>query len=134
MEREKMKEEALKRMKKLELHYNAIRDFKKKDSVINKSETMGALFWLTDEEKKMVEEVENEYGIMVYHIIHHNAEFGECYCMLYVSNYEEDWQVDNELIDENIVYAYVYNKDDECCSEFGTIAIKKSFGGLVRIG
>ena len=52
MEREKMKEEALKRMKKLELHYNAIRDFKKKDSVINKSETMGSLFWLTDEEKK----------------------------------------------------------------------------------
>lgn len=133
MEREKMKEEALKRMKKLELHYNAIRDFEKKDSVINKSETMGALFWLTDEEKKMVEEVENEYGIMVYHIIHHNAKFGECYCMLYVSNYEEDWQTDNELLQDDIVYAYVYNKDNEDFSEFGTIAVRRSFGGLVRI-
>ena len=55
MEREVMKEEAVKRMKKLELHYNAIRDFSKKD------------------------------------------------------------------------------KDNKDFSEFGTIAIKKSFGGLVRV-
>ena len=134
MEREVMKEEAIKRMKKLGLHYNVIRDFSKKDCVLNKSETMGSLFWLTDEEKEIVKKIEDEYGIMVYHIIHHNAEFGECYCMLYVSQYEEDWQADSELIDENLVYAYVYNKDDDFCSEFGTIAIKKAFGGLVRIG
>ena len=133
MEREEMKLEAVKRMKKLELHYNAIRDFSKKDSVLNKSEGYGALYWLTEEEKKMVEEVEKEYNIMVYHVIHHNAEFGECYCMLYVSSYAEDWQTDRELLDDNIVYAYVYNKDNEDFSEFGTIAVKKSFGGLVRI-
>lgn len=133
MEREVMKEEALKRMKKLELHYNAIRDFSKKNSVLNKSEGYGALYWLTEEEKAMVEEVEKEYNIMVYHVIHYNAEFGECYCMLYVSSYEEDWQADNELLEDNIVYAYVYNKDNEDFSEFGTIAIQKSFGGLVRV-
>lgn len=133
MEREVMKEEAVKRMEKLGLHYNVIRDFSKKNSVLNKSEEYGALYWLTEEEKKMVEEVEKEYNIMVYHVIHHNAEFGECYCMLYVSRYEDEWESENVLLNDNIVYAYVYNKDIEDFSEFGTIGIKPRFGGLIRV-
>ena len=40
---------------------------------------------------------------------------------------------DKEDIKDGYVFAYVYNKDCEWCSEFGSIAVRPSFGGLVRL-
>ena len=31
-------------------------------------------------------------------------------------------------------YAYVWNKDDDYCSELGTIAIRSFGGGIERVG
>ena len=46
--KEKMKKEALWRMKSLKLHENVICEFEKEDK-LNKSFAFGILYWLTEE-------------------------------------------------------------------------------------
>ena len=55
---EEAKQEALKRMKKLNFHPNVLSDFK--EDRLNKSELIGFLYWLNDEEIKAVREFEAE--------------------------------------------------------------------------
>ncbi len=125
--------EVEKRLKMLNMHPNVLKDFKR--GVLNRSENpYGILYWLTEEEQAKVKEIEQKYNVVVYHVIHHFAEFGECYCMLYLDNNEIDFVNDDDMLKEGIVYAYVWNKNDDMCSEFGSIMIKAVNGGVVRIG
>ena len=131
MEKEVMIEEAVKRMELLNMSKRCIAQFKK--GIIWESEGYGALYEMEDNEKKIVEDFEREHtGCLVYHAIHNMFEFGECYSLLYVSNDKEEWEQDIDDIKNGCAFVYVYNKDDEWCSEFGTIGIRPSFGGLVR--
>lgn len=132
MFKKEQKEEALKRMKLLGLHENAINEFDEENK-LNLSETMGALYWLNDKEKQIIKEFEEENGGLVYHIIHNFTEFGELYSIFYVSKHQEEWEMDIEYIKENLSVVYVKNVDDMFCSEFGTIGFKTLNGGLVRI-
>ena len=68
MTREQQKIEAITRMKALELHNNAIREFDKED-LINLSENYGALYWLHENQKEYVKEFEQKYNAVVYHVI-----------------------------------------------------------------
>ena len=122
--------EAEARIKKLNLHPNAIKEFME-GRKLNLSEK-GILFWLNDEEEQMVRAWEDETGNIVYHVIKNNMEFGLCYSFLYVSKYEEEWEGDNEDLNEGYPLAYVKNVDDEFCSEYGCIGIKPLFGGVIR--
>ena len=133
MNKEERFEEAIKRMKLLKLDKQCIEAFKK--GKVWESEGFGALYEVNDEEQKLIDNFEkNLEGCLVYHMIHNKFEFGECYSMLYVSPDKEEWQQDKDDISEGYVFAYVYNKDCEWCSEFGSIAIKPSIGGLIRLG
>lgn len=123
--------EALKRMRKLQLHDNVISDFEE-DGTINRSEYMGFLYWLSDEEKSIINKWERQTGNLVYHIIKNHFEFGLCYSFLYVSKHKDEWELDNKDIDLGYVLAYVKNIDCPDFSEYGSIGIKKINGGLVR--
>ena len=125
------KKEAIKRMMKLDIYTQAIKEFEK-DNVLNKSESGGILFWLDENEKKMVKEFEERYSATVYHVIHNYTEFGELYSLLFVSKYKEDWDYDNDDLKNNICLAYVKNMNEDAFSEFGSIGIKSQFGGLIR--
>lgn len=125
--------EAIERMKLLKLDKPCIEAFTK--GKVWESEGFGALYEVNDEEQAIIDAFEREHkDCLVYHMIHNNFEFGECYTILYVSNDTDEWENDKEDIKNGYIFAYVYNKDDEWCSEFGTIAFKSQFGGLVRIG
>ena len=128
---EKKKEEALKRMKLLELYPNVIKEFEK-DNVINLSENGGFLYWLNDEQKQIVTEFEEEHDALVYHVIHDFTEFGELLTFLYVSDYDEEWEYDLEDLKDGYACAYVKNLTDDMCSEFGSVCFRPQFGGLVR--
>ena len=131
--KEKQFIEAIERMKMLKLDKSCIKAFTK--GKVWESEGFGALYEVNEEEQKIVDKFQKEHkGCYVYHMIHNMFEFGECYSILYVSPDTDEWQQDKEDISEGYVFAYVYNKDDEWCSEFGSIAVKSQFGGLVRIG
>ena len=137
---EAQKAEALLRMKKLDLHENAIREFKE-EGKLNLSEgrslygkvPVGVLYWLNEEEQKMVTEFEKEYGGKVYHVIKSNTTFGLLYSLLYVSKNPDDWERDNADLEEGYAFVYVKNATDDFLSELGEIQIKPAFGGVVRV-
>ena len=129
--RERQKLEAINRMIKLKLHENVIKEFEIEDKLY-KSEFHGILYWLNVEEEKIVRDWEQETGNLAYHIIHNNTEFGELLSIFYVSQYEEEWEMDMRDLSEGIAIVYVKNLDDDWCSEYGSIGFKRSIGGLVR--
>lgn len=131
---ERMKQEAVNRLKKLGVMNTVIEDFE--NGILNVSEQgliPGALYHLNDSEKEMVRKIEEEYDGLVYHCIRCNTNFGRLFNMLWVSKYEEEWEYENTNIEESIVFAYVENLSDSICSEFGSIMVAGINGGLIRI-
>jgi len=132
MNKKLQKNEAIERMKMLDIYEPAIREFEK-ENVINVSEYGGILFWLNNEQQKIVKEFEEHYNAVVYHLIHNYTEFGELYSLLYVSEHEEEWGYDKDDIKQHYACVYVKNINDDTCSEFGSIGIKSQSGGLERV-
>lgn len=124
-------EEALQRMQMLQLSKQCISAFKQ--GKVWESEGYGALYEVDDEEQKIINDFEKENNALVYHMIHNKFEFGECYSILYVSQYKSEWLDDRNDIKDGYALVYVKNVTDDICSEFGSIAIRPSFGGLVRL-
>lgn len=130
---ETKKAEAIKRMKALDLYKPYITLFEK-DNQIFMSEMTGGVYEFNDNEELVakVKAFEEEYDALVYHVIRTMTQFGELYNFLYVSKYQEEWETDNEDIAEGYALAYVWNKTDDWCSEFGSIGVQGKFGGIVR--
>ena len=125
-------DEAIKRMKLLKLDNSCIEAFIK--GKVWESEGYGALYEVNQKEQKLIDNFEkNHPNCLVYHMIHNIFEFGECYSMLYVSGDKEEWEQDKQDIKDGYTFAWVENVDLDWCSEFGSIAIKSQFGGLVRL-
>ena len=76
-----------------------------------------------------IKEVEETYGGTVYAVIHNLTSFGECYSMLWVSQYPEE---KDRTCGRDWAMAYVWNKDYPYDSEFGEIGIRAALGGLLR--
>jgi uncharacterized NAD-dependent epimerase/dehydratase family protein len=94
----------------------------------------GILYWVEEENiKQAVAEFEEKYNALVYHVIHTVTNFGNLYAFLYVSEHEEEWEMDNDDI-ENYKQgvAYVYNATNPEFSELETIGIEPMNGGLYR--
>lgn len=136
--RQKQKEEAIKRMKKLKIMSSVINDFKKSDTVYY-SENCGPfgggiLYWVSNQEDfvELIDDFEKKNNSLVYHAELSHLTFGDCLSLLYVSDNEEEWEFDNEDLDAGYAFVYVYNIDDEQNSQFGTIGIAPMNGGVVR--
>lgn len=135
MDKQKQIEEAIKRMKMLKLHKNPINEFTKENK-LNFSEWLGALYWVDGDEnaKKALAMFKEQYPEYVpYHMIHNVFEFGDCWSILYVSTHEDEWAYDNDDLKDGYAMSYVVNLTYPEYSEFGTIGIKPSYGGLVRV-
>ena len=128
------KAEVIKRMKKLDIFDETIRQFENSDLVSCSEPPVGANYWLDEEQRKIVEKFEKENNALVYFAVRSYTGFGKLDSFLYISDYKEDWEYDNESIDDGYVFAYVYNYDIPEFSELGGIAVKPRFGGLVRVG
>jgi hypothetical protein len=78
--------------------------------------------------------IENKYKCVVYAITHEVTEFGECYSFLLVTDRKSEWKTLVESFgNKHTAFAYVWNKDDEWCSEFGSITVQSFGGGIRRI-
>lgn len=80
-----------------------------------------------------IRKFEEKNNGLVYHVIKTQMNFGLMYSFLYVSEHIEEWQMDMEDLGDNQTLAYVVNTTMPDCSEFGTIGIEPSIGGLKRI-
>ena len=127
----KQRTEALKRMELLKLHENVIDDFKE-INLLNQSEHGGILYWVEGEMEKKIREWEEKTGNLVYHVIHDYTEFGELLSLLYVSAYEDEWEMERADLVDGYPLAYVMNLTDDWCSEYGSIGIRPQWGGVVR--
>lgn len=130
---ENKKKEAIRRMEVLDIYVETINQFETEDLVSYSEAPLGANFWLNKEQREIVKKFEEEYNALVYFIVRTETEFGTLDSFLYVSDHEDEWEMDNEDLEYGYVVAYVYSYDAPEFSEFGSIQVKSRFGGLVRI-
>lgn len=78
--------------------------------------------------------LEEKHKCKVYAVTHEYTEFGELYDFLIVTDYPEEWDT---LVysqgNHHTAFAYVWNKDDDWCSEFGNVTVQSFGGGIKRI-
>ncbi len=128
------KEKALEIMKTMDIFTPYIKGFREKDQVCF-FENFGG-YWVEQEPEiyNKMKEIEQKYNCKVYAITHEYTEFGECYDFLMITDYPEEWE---DLVISNnnkhIAFAYVWNKDDDWCSELGSITVQSFGGGIRRI-
>lgn len=128
------KEKALALMKELNIYRPYIKAYAEKDRVCF-FEGFGG-YWV-DQENELyakMKEIEKKHKCKVYAITHEHTEFGELYDFLIVTDYPEEWDT---LVysqgNRHTAFAYVWNKDDEWCSEFGSVTVQSFGGGIRRI-
>ena len=134
--KEQQTEVAIKLMKTMDLYKPYIKAFKEKGIITLYEDYAG--FYIEETEQELldnIKEFEKEHDCLVYAVTHEYTQFGECYDYLIVPKYKEEW---NDLISysnqtKHVVFAYVVNKDDPWCSEFGDITVNQFGGGLVRV-
>ena len=70
----------------------------------------------------------------MYAVTHDYSSIGEMYSLLLITKYPKEWDGLVET-DGNIhtCFAYVWNKDDDWCSEFGSVMVQSFGGGIRRI-
>ncbi len=117
----KKKEEAILRMEKIGIFPETIKQFEEDGLVSQSLPPVGACFWIEGEQLERVREFEKENNALVYFVIYSYTIYGEIECYLFVSDYEDEWEVDWDDLNYNQALAYVYNHDAPDCSEFGFI-------------
>lgn len=128
------KEKAIELLKEMDIFKPYIKGFAEKGMVCF-FENYGG-FWI-DQEPELyakMKELEKKYSCLVYAVTHEYTEFGECYSFLIVTDYRSEWKT---LMwsdgNKHSAFAYVWNKDDDWSSEFGSVMVQSFGGGIKRI-
>ena len=132
----KKKVEAIKRMRVMGLMPSVIKDFENND-VVYYSERVGVpgiLYWISNkpEWEDFIKQFDVDYNTLVYHAELSYLEFGTCLSLFYVSDYKSEWIRDVADLRKGYACCYVWNIDDDLCSEFGSIMFKPANGGILR--
>lgn len=130
------KEKAIECMQQLNIYKPYIKKFEN-DGTVTLFEGFGGYYINEEQESEVlnrIKEFEAETGSLVYAVTHEKFEFGECYSFLCISKYEKDWDYSVKNTPQgSYVFSYVWNKDDDMCSEYGTIVVVSFGGGIQRI-
>ena len=128
------KKKAIEIMTRMDIYKPYITGFSNSDHVCYFEHFGG--YWVEQEPEihEKMRQIENDHKCTVYAITHDFTEFGECYSFLLITNYKNEWK---NLVESDgnthYAFAYVWNKDDDYCSEFGTVGVKSFGGGITRI-
>ena len=129
---ERKKEEALARMRALKIFPETVTQFKEDGYVSVSEPPFGAFFWAGAEDLKRIENFERKYNALVYVVIRSYTSLGKMDSYLFVSDYDEEWEMDRKGIKNGEVLAYVYNHDMPDCSEIGGIGIVPTAAAELR--
>lgn len=140
--KDKMMEEATKRMKILEkqgLYSAAMQQWKYGrpcfSQMTNVLGTMTGVLYTFEEMPELnnlKEWLEKEYDCMVYHGIYCITPYGRLMNFLYVSKYEEEWENDCADLEEGYPMAYGMFIGDEN-ADAGSIHVEMAQGGLIMV-
>lgn len=125
--------EAVRRMRKLDIINDAIKQFKRDGLIMVSEPPLGGLYYLDDEQKEILDAFEKEHNALVYLVVRAYTDFGKMDSFLYVSDYKEEWESDNDDITDGQPLTYTYNYDAPDNSEFGRISVRSIYGGLLRV-
>ena len=124
-------------MKKLGILDDYVMQFEQEDTVCYFEDYVGFWAWQKKDVYDKMRELEETYNLKVYAITHNYTTIGEMWSFLYVSRYKSDWKYEfytcKEPSNSFAVSAYVWNYDDDFCSEFGSVGIRSFGGGIKRI-
>ncbi len=128
--KKKKKKEAYRRMTELQLNINGIQEFMKEDRLNISSG--GSLMHLDDEQTAIVQRFEEEYDVLVYHVIQNDTYLGTLLTLLFVSDQPGEWEQDRAYVKARNPLTYVINLDHETQSEFGSVKVETHAGVMVR--
>ena len=116
VDKAKKTKEAVRRMKALGLFSEAIRVFESEGKVLMSEPPIGAVYTPDDELINIISAFEKEYDALVYHVVRSFTEIGVLDTFLYVSDYQEEWELETPNFDKEhncfFVSCYVENEDD----------------------
>ena len=126
---EKMRREALRRMKMLGLSSEMIEAFEKDGSIYYTDEN-GEAKPFNEQVSKQAYKAFAEYSHRsrnetIYYCIQTPTKFGELWSFLTVSEFPEDWPIERAGIPNGNLFAYVYNAENPVFSEIGSIVVEK---------
>ena len=128
------KEKALELLKEMDIYKPYIKGFRERNQVCF-FENFGG-YWI-DQEPELyakMQEIEKKYNCLVYAVTHEFTLFGECYSFLIVTDYKSEWKtLMRSEGNKHTAFAYVWNKDDDWSSEFGSVLVRSFGGGIKRI-
>ena len=128
------KEKALELLKEMDIYKPYIRGFRESDKVCFFENFGGSWLHQEPEIDRKRQDIEAKYNCLVYAVTHEFTQFGELYDFLIVTDYPEECDT---LVysqgNRHTAFAYVWNKDYDWCSEFGSITVQSFGGGIKRI-
>ena len=96
---EKKKAEAVLRMRQMGVYGNTIRQFEKEGYISRSEPPLYAFYWVEGEELERIRRFEKDYNALVYMVIRSCTTLGVMDSYLYVSDYEEEWEMDPRTSD-----------------------------------
>ena len=136
-------QQAIERLEILEkeylLHENVLKEFKENGTIYYSENLGGAfsgiLYWLENKNEyvEKVRKIEKERNIFVYHCILNHTIDGDLLTMLYISEYQDEWEYEKNDLKNGCIDVYVCNLSRDIDSEFGSVQITCVNGGLVRV-
>ena len=133
--KDKKKQEAIRRMKKLNYFGQSISAFRKSGYVMINEPPYGAHYYTHDDERlqKAIKEFEEQNHALVYAVVRAFTSLGDMDSLLYVEDFEEEWEFFDGDVEYGTLWSYTINWDMPDCSEFGRIGFKPTIaGGLQR--
>lgn len=134
---------AVLKMEQLGICRECINEYMDNDKILMSvyaNKVLNAILQEPDEKlMKRVKDWEKRTGNIVYHLQKSNTEFGEMISYLFISHNSDDWEDDVVKTKDNKgdeyfnVFAYVENESHPEWSEYGSIGLKPSMGGIVRV-
>lgn len=129
--KEAMKEQSLKRMRKLQIHEFVINEFENSDKILCSDNNK-----VTEVPPEIMEDIikySELYGNMIFHVLHSNFMNCELWEYLTVSPYPEDWEYENDLIDDMWTMSRSRNMTIPDFTESGSIKVINKNGVLKRV-
>ena len=130
--REEMKQKAVEVMQQLDIYKPYINGFKAKDSkpCLYTGYGMGSWLYQFPEIANKVKEYEENNNCVIFAVVYNHVRDDDWYTFLFVDENGIDITEDD---DAYRIFAYVWVKTSEWCSELGDVWIRPLAGGLIRV-
>ena len=82
-----------------------------------------------------IREFEQQWDDLVYMVIRTPSSYGWLDSLLFIDNYQDEWEFASQELKDGYVLSWTINQDYPICSDMGSIIVERTqSGGLIRRG